>query len=64
MASVPGRRIVRTRAWWACVLAVIFMVVSIALYLFDRSPSTILEESALWAKLSFALFAASFIIQT
>lgn len=64
MATVPARRVVRTRAWWACVLAVIAMAAAIVFFLFDPVPSMIVEHWQLWVLVSFLLFEASFIIQT
>ena len=64
MATIPARRVVRTRAWWACVLAVFAMAAAIILFIFDANPATIIERWELWGLVSIGLFEASFIIQT
>ena len=64
MATVPARRVVRTRAWWTCVLAVIAMAAAIVLFIFDTNPVAIIERWQLWGLVSIGLFEASFIIQT
>lgn len=64
MASVPARRVARTRAWWACLFAVLFMAGAVILFAFDANPGTVIERWELWGLVSIGLFEASFIIQT